>query len=741
MARAPQNPPLSLPLRTAVFFSYLLVFYLVASLAAPERWWRPVGGGADLWFLSATALAAIRLLETPFFRKPADSLIAVLVAGFTLLAVDLGGLPTADPLLTVRLVAIAYFATILVASLVSISFLRKEEPKAGLRYLPYRISTQLGAPELLFTPAVLISLAGFHDLASTGGLVLLAVWLIVAVSRPIEEIARWFVLWRRFLAGGGLRRIGTVERIDAPNLVRVALQHPEAWTRERPVIAHLPSGTMELVLPLFTQVRNHGVFGTGLGCGPVKIGAGVPVGGVVEHPSPPARKVVVGSLLGDGIPHGEVIGFVVEGSSIDRIKFEIASEETLSEGIVVFCVIRDESVYYQIVQATTEEETFDKNPRGTVRVAATQLGIPRGNQGFTWHSWVPDMNTPVFRPTSPPEFSSEAVSEPTGFQFGIVPGTRFPVHVKWSELASHHAAVLGMTGMGKTELVFDLIREGLREGAKIMCVDFTGEYEARLADIPPVQLGLSEDRIAELDDLIRRVETGEFAAGKEKEQLSRFLERIHPEIANGVDEFLNEEGPGLAIFALEDIANTRVTLRATELYLSEIFRWARKRRRAREILLVLEEAHTIVPEFNLFPRDRSDTMAVVGRLAQIALQGRKFGVGILLVSQRTALVSKTVLSQCNTFFAFSLVDQTSLDFLANVFGGQHLSAIPNLHRRQLVAHGPAVTSVKPVIVEIPFDQAKADASAALDFRSSGAAELSSAEAMFVDDEDDLPSDF
>jgi uncharacterized protein len=74
----------------------------------------------------------------------------------------------------------------------------------------------------------------------------------------------------------------------------------------------------------------------------------------------------------------------------------------------------------------------------------------------------------------------------------------------------------------------------------------------------------------------------------------------------------------------------------------------------------------VIPEMNIFGFDKGETLAVIGRMAQIALQGRKFGVGLLIVSQRTALVSKTVLSQCGTCITFSLVDKTSLEYLARL---------------------------------------------------------------------------
>jgi len=373
-------------------------------------------------------------------------------------------------------------------------------------------------------------------------------------------------------------------------------------------------------------------------------------------------------------------------------------------------------VYYQIVSARTNEEIFDKNPRGTLHVTATQLGMPHDESGFAWHPWVPSMNTPVFQPVKVPhpDPTMDNSEDDNLFRFGLIPGINFAVEIDFNKVLEFHAAVLGVTGVGKTELVYDVIRDGLSKAAKIICVDFTGEYIKRLHDYEPTHLGLSSERISELETLIDDVETGKYGAPDEKRALMTFFEDIRPEIATEVDAFLISEGPDLAIFELDEIANTRATLRATELYLSEIFRWAKNNRRARKALLVLEEAHTIIPEFNLFGFDNSDTAAVVGRMSQIALQGRKYGVGILLVSQRTALVSKTVLSQCNTYFCFSLVDKTSLDYMANVFGMQHLAVIPNLRARQLVVYGPGVRSEKPVIVEIPFDEEKEKACTALD---------------------------
>ena len=83
---------------------------------------------------------------------------------------------------------------------------------------------------------------------------------------------------------------------------------------------------------------------------------------------------------------------------------------------------------------------------------------------------------------------------------------------------------------------------------------------------------------------------------------------------------------------------------------------------------------------------------------------------MLVISQRTALVSKTILSQCNTFLTHSLIDQTSLNFLESVYSHQHARLIPNLGRFEFLAFGKALRAERPALLKRPFDQAKKDAS-------------------------------
>ncbi len=65
-----------------------------------------------------------------------------------------------------------------------------------------------------------------------------------------------------------------------------------------------------------------------------------------------------------------------------------------------------------------------------------------------------------------------------------------------------------------------------------------------------------------------------------------------------------------------------------------------------------------MPEANTMGLGDFDSKGLVGKIAQIALQGRKFGVGLLVLAQRTATESKTVLTQCNTIISFTCYDDT-----------------------------------------------------------------------------------
>ena len=121
----------------------------------------------------------------------------------------------------------------------------------------------------------------------------------------------------------------------------------------------------------------------------------------------------------------------------------------------------------------------------------------------------------------------------------------------------------------------------------------------------------------------------------------------------------------------------------------------------KRVCVVLEEAHTIIPELNAMGVSGIASKASVNTISQIALQGRKYNIGFFVIAQRTANVSKTVLTQCNSIISFQELDKTSSDFLSNYMGQEFVKILPNLKFRQAIAVGKAFKSNVPMIFEVP----------------------------------------
>lgn len=681
-----------------------LVFFLATGTTIPT------GSGASVWFLAAVAYWLLTLVAAPFFVPPRDALSTAIATVLLLAPLDLSRVAEFhQPLIWLTSTTIVFAILVGIIALVA-AF----QQNTLLGRIAYRISSLIGKGEVLFTPVVVVSALGFYQTQRGWAAAILGLWTLGLAIRPVDVALRI----GRYLAGLKTdkevrERTGTLLRVDDPDVVRVSLVDGCAhWTSKTVHVAQLPNGKSTYILPLFAQMQNEEMMGTGLCCSMVVPDSLVStdVGAVYAVADAGLAVQLRNALCGDDSV-SDIVGIVSEGSAIANIKFQVVPTVPLEEGMVVFALMRGKKIYYQILDAHTREETFQQNPFGTHIVSAAQLGVYDDAQGFQKFPWLPSMNQPLFL-LSPTATEHQTVAK-NEFLIGSVPNTPFGVPVILDDLIEYHTAVLGITGTGKTELTLDIIRNALTRDAKVFCVDFTGEYRARLADQTPSAIGLTIAQGTDLEKYLFAVETGTYGAPKEKGELKAFLDGITPQVTAQIEGFLKDPKQRLGIFELSEITNTKATLRTTELYLSAIMDWARKNRKAQRILIVLEEAHTIIPEAFGAGFDK-ETLWVVGRIGQIALQGRKYGVGLLLVSQRTALVSKTVLSQCSTYFTHALVDKTSLDYLSGVYSAEHVQALPNLRFLEFLAYGKGVKSQRPILARRKFDEAKLLASRALD---------------------------
>lgn len=119
-------------------------------------------------------------------------------------------------------------------------------------------------------------------------------------------------------------------------------------------------------------------------------------------------------------------------------------------------------------------------------------------------------------------------------------------------------------------------------------------------------------------------------------------------------------------------------------------------------VLVLEEAHTFVRR----GKDDDGPAATPAQLCRetferIAREGRKFGLGLVLSSQRPSELSPTVLAQCNTFILHRIVNDADQNLVARLVPdnvGGLLRELPSLPSRQAILLGWATPI--PVLVDV-----------------------------------------
>jgi uncharacterized protein len=111
------------------------------------------------------------------------------------------------------------------------------------------------------------------------------------------------------------------------------------------------------------------------------------------------------------------------------------------------------------------------------------------------------------------------------------------------------------------------------------------------------------------------------------------------------------------------------------------------------VFILVEEAHNFAPA--------GSTIVSTGILKQILAEGRKFGVGVGLISQRPGKLDPDVLSQCNTQFLLRIVnpvDQARVAESVESVGRELLAELPALNKGQAIITGVAVNT--PVICQI-----------------------------------------
>ncbi|MFQ5909354.1 MAG: ATP-binding protein [Thermoplasmata archaeon] len=305
--------------------------------------------------------------------------------------------------------------------------------------------------------------------------------------------------------------------------------------------------------------------------------------------------------------------------------------------------------------------------------------------------------------------------ERKGAYLGLLGGHNVPILVDINSLVQRHVSILAKTGGGKSYAAGVLIEEFMKHDVTTVIIDPHGEYtsmkmpaehtesmkrfnvspkgyrsmimefspdtkinpEARplrftlrnldareilgLTNLKSVRSNLLALRRAldilknsgkeyNLSDIIAILESqddpsnsslmNELEYLREVEIFAREGTRIDELITKGSTSIINLKG------APPDIQELIVNRLATALF--EL----RKVNDIPPLMLVIEEAHNFCPQ-----QGQAASSKV---LRTIASEGRKFGLGLLVLSQRAAKIDKNVLSQCNTQIILKLTNPNDL---------------------------------------------------------------------------------
>ncbi|CAM2755422.1 ATP-binding protein [Janthinobacterium lividum] len=146
-----------------------------------------------------------------------------------------------------------------------------------------------------------------------------------------------------------------------------------------------------------------------------------------------------------------------------------------------------------------------------------------------------------------------------------------------------------------------------------------------------------------------------------------------------------------------DILQT--TIGAVLRILYELLFWARNLSqggRHRPLLLVMEEAHIYL---------NSNSKGMASKIVQrIVKEGRKYGIGAMIVSQRPSEIDSTILSQCGTFFALRLANSADRSHITSAMSDNLeglTGMLPILRTGEAIILGEAVKLPMRTLIEPP----------------------------------------
>lgn len=179
------------------------------------------------------------------------------------------------------------------------------------------------------------------------------------------------------------------------------------------------------------------------------------------------------------------VGLVSAGTKVDILKFEYTEFTEVSVGELLEIARGDGSIVYQVTDASINQDTLSGSDETRTTIGeAVQLGIwDNSTSRFEPFGWVLNPTGIVNKAT--PLEATELLGNGE-IKIGTVPGSNYPVIMDKETAVTHHLAILGVTGTGKSHFARTLIRQIADDELRVIVVDFTGEYKAIFSEMQSI---------------------------------------------------------------------------------------------------------------------------------------------------------------------------------------------------------------------------------------------------------------
>ena len=696
----------------------LLFLLLICALAFGNLY--PPLGDSGFWFYTAllSVLVGSKII-TPFYVKPVDAISYAVPAFVSLMLVNSWGTWPIETKFSFVAVS-ALSATVLAFALLAIILNNWGNEKLQEISNKIRIVLEVFAkPQVIYTPIIIFAMYAYH-IGKPNELILIfiAILLTVAMSAGDVLVKTFNRIRENTKIGQRVSSVAEIAAYQQPNIILFRQVKDNDLPLKKIVYVKDKHSNSKLALTLDLVGRDNGVLIRSVEIASLSSGLYTELESVVSNDSVALiedgyLKEICALENIDLAQRDNVVGIVAPDSSIERLFFEVVDNSSIEEGRLVTVTVQNCKVLYQIVGGLTKEEVVHKkNTYGYLRAQAQQVGVwNEDRKKFTQFSWLPNINEPVYL-----EAQQNYVIEPD--TIGYFPNSNYQVKIgNINHLVTHNTAILGILGVGKSMLAIELLERMMSEGIKVVCLDLTDQYSSELSDYynaPHEEACLTRLRAATEQDRDAWQENPE-QGGSLPNLKNAFFEDLNEFINNTDGHLLKIYNPaefvatrqdrapgsfqnagqwqrGAALFSVTPVEVTKIVSETVlDILSSEMSDNAR-------VCLVYEEAHSLIPEWNSVVAE-GDKLATSGT-ARAILQGRKFGLGCLLITQRTANVTKTILNQCNTIFAMRTFDDTGKDFLSNYIGRDYAESLSSVKERHAVFFGRGSSCENPVLMKV-----------------------------------------